>query len=436
MEIAVTAVDGEIFLFNSTDNNLDGRADIVPGYPVRNNNAVSTAPIAVDFLNNDREELLVFDDVGSVYLIDGTGYDSLVYDVGGFVHSAAAYNDDQNNIIDIAYTANNELHLARLSSDLNSIDFSQVFSAGLSEGSNANIISADINRDDDIEILISYSTRLALVNSDGEIMWNIRFESDTGKIAVGDINSDGYPEIIITESARIHALNHLGILLSNYPVDFGFYDMISPINGGATIGDVDGDSYPDIIVGLPDGSVYALDHNGDWISGFPLPSSFGIERSSILTNLDSDNDIDMITIESSGFIKAWDISSVYANIDVPWAMAGGGSKNKNYLDPDFNKQLIAGDVQLPENSVYNYPNPARNSTTIRYYLNSDSRVKIDIFDFMGERIHEADLDGIAHMDNEYVWDCSGIASGVYFCRVEADNGTEKKYQIIKIALTN
>jgi hypothetical protein len=61
-------------------------------------------------------------------------------------------------------------------------------------------------------------------------------------------------------------------------------------------------------------------------------------------------------------------------------------------------------------------------------------VKIDIFDFLGERIHSVDLRGTAHIDNEYIWDCSGVASGVYFCKVEANNGQTSKHKIIKIAL--
>jgi hypothetical protein len=53
---------------------------------------------------------------------------------------------------------------------------------------------------------------------------------------------------------------------------------------------------------------------------------------------------------------------------------------------------------------------------------------------MGESVHSATVSGQAHANNEYVWDCQGIASGIYFCRVEADNGTEKTWRIFKIAI--
>lgn len=133
-------------------------------------------------------------------------------------------------------------------------------------------------------------------------------------------------------------------------------------------------------------------------------------------------------------IAAWDISYTHNSIDVPWSMAGGGPSNSNYLSPVHDKQIVSSDEQLPEGSVYNYPNPASNSTTIRYYLKNESLVKIDIYDFMGENIKSVEMSGEAHTNSEYVWDCSGVASGVYFCRVEADDGESKKWRITKIAL--
>ena len=67
-------------------------------------------------------------------------------------------------------------------------------------------------------------------------------------------------------------------------------------------------------------------------------------------------------------------------------------------------------------------------------MKNESLVKIDIYDLMGESVKSIEMNGEAHTNNEYVWDCSGVASGVYFCRVEADDGVSKKWRITKIAL--
>jgi hypothetical protein len=224
------------------------------------------------------------------------------------------------------------------------------------------------------------------------------------------------------------------VLLSNFPIDLSLYDLTGVIEAQPVLGDVDEDGMPDIIVGLPTGAIHAYNYRADRIAGFPLPSSFGIDRTCALADIDNDGDLDLLSVEISGMISAWDISFSYDSVDVPWSMDGGDRSNSNYLSPQYEKQVVTIDEQLPKGSVYNYPNPASNSTTIRYYLKNESRVSIDMYDFMGENIESVQMTGVAHSDNEYVWDCSGVASGVYFCRVEADDGDSKKWQIIKIAL--
>jgi len=223
-------------------------------------------------------------------------------------------------------------------------------------------------------------------------------------------------------------------LLTDFPIDLAFFDLPGVVTSRPVLGDVDNDGKPDIVAGLPDGGVYAYNYRADLISGFPLASSFEIEKTCAVGDIDDDGDVDLLVTEGSGAIDAWDVSSAYSPANNPWTCSGGNVFGMSYLPPEFQKAVVQNDSQLPSESVFNYPNPASNSTTIRFYLNSDSQVNIEIFDFMGERIKSASMQGTAHSDNEYVWDCSDIASGVYFCRVEADNGSGKEWRMIKIAL--
>ena len=225
-------------------------------------------------------------------------------------------------------------------------------------------------------------------------------------------------------------------MLSDFPINLHLYDLNGLIEASPVLADVDSDGNPDIIVGLPGGAVYAFNYRGDRLAGFPLPTSFGITRAAAVGDLNNDGQTDLLAVESVGFVKAWDIGTAFNSQNAPWPMAGGDAKNSGYLAAQFQKPVMTTDEQLPENSVFCYPNPAKNSTTIRYYLNSDSQVSIDIYDYLAERIHKANLVGQAHADNEYVWNCSDAASGVYYCHIQATNAAREVWRMIKIAVVN
>ncbi len=442
-EIALADSAGYLYLFESTDLDFDGRLDPVIGSPVfipPNPQASGQAIVslmAVDFdSSSDGSELLAVDNSGNIHIISSDGADNIIY-TQAEINSAAAYTVDGKNVIDISYHGSGgaSLFVTRLSADSGSLGVAIEFSTGIGSGASCSIVSTDINRDGGLPELIAIaSNKITMLESNGSIAWTVNSDFQLGLPALGDINSDGYTELVVCAGSSVLAYNRQGLPLTDFPINLGLYDLADIITAPPVLADIDGDQKPDIIVGLPSGSVYAFNYRGDRIGGFPLPSSFGIENACAAGDLDNDGDIDLVTIEGSGIASAWDISSAFVALNAPWSMSGGGPSYNNYLSTFYEKPVIAADPQLPENSVYNYPNPASNSTTIRYYLNSSSDVSIDIYDFMGELVHSTNLRGLAHMDNEYVWNCSDIASGVYFCRVEADNGVEQEWRMIKIAL--
>jgi len=67
----------------------------------------------------------------------------------------------------------------------------------------------------------------------------------------------------------------------------------------------------------------------------------------------------------------------------------------------------------------NYPNPFNPSTTIGYEITNASRVRIAVTDLLGREVAVLlDTDQPAGR-YEVTWDAKGMASGVYYCRMEA-----------------
>ena len=78
----------------------------------------------------------------------------------------------------------------------------------------------------------------------------------------------------------------------------------------------------------------------------------------------------------------------------------------------------------------NYPNPFNPATTIRYGLPARSHVTLSVYNTLGERVIDlinGDIDAGYH---EVKFDGSGLASGVYFYRLQAGTFVEAKKLVL------
>lgn len=69
----------------------------------------------------------------------------------------------------------------------------------------------------------------------------------------------------------------------------------------------------------------------------------------------------------------------------------------------------------------NYPNPVHQRTTIRYELPQSSEVQLVVYDVLGQRVATLAAEQQASGRKEVVFDTSGLASGTYFYRLEAND---------------
>lgn len=121
----------------------------------------------------------------------------------------------------------------------------------------------------------------------------------------------------------------------------------------------------------------------------------------------------------------------------------GDTECDNYLDHLHNKGVgtnqlseinVVGDgndliTALNENTAFqkptnfklnaNYPNPFNPSTMIVFYLPHNEYVKLKVFDIMGREVETLIEGEVPSGEHRLQWSATGLASGVYLCRLEA-----------------
>ena len=77
-----------------------------------------------------------------------------------------------------------------------------------------------------------------------------------------------------------------------------------------------------------------------------------------------------------------------------------------------------------------YPNPFNPTTTIGYYLPENARVRIDIFNIMGQRVVVL-VDGMQNVGRHTVlFDGSALSTGVYIYQIKAGKFSDTKKMLL------
>lgn len=89
---------------------------------------------------------------------------------------------------------------------------------------------------------------------------------------------------------------------------------------------------------------------------------------------------------------------------------------------------------LPPNKfelMQNYPNPFNPSTKINFYIASDTRVSLKIYDVTGKLVSDLINDKLLKADYYTAdFNASALASGIYFYRLSTEKFTETKKMVV------
>lgn len=456
-EVIIGTDDGKLYAYEVIDVDNNGLADVMSGFPVDLDTAAATTTIISDYDNDFyHKEIYIVTADGRVSVYNYLGQRIAEADTIPGVPAGIALGRNADQVI---FTSNrpdfDSSYVGMIQPDSSSVG-DVAWYRGYESVEFYEPIIGDINRETNrLEIVVSsFNGGIIVYTETGELVsgWPV----DTGDTLGGppvmaDIDRNGYPEIIVPGNDKVHCYSFNGTVFEGFPAElyheyvgrdsvttFGVGLIRSPAVVG---GDYDNDGNANIYVGAPNMDVYTLvyNNNRNRYIGVPIMAvGTAITTSPFILDVDNDGDIDLgVRDDIFGYINIWGTSEVEDSDLQLWTSYGGGPDHKFY-HPDS----LLGPVRplatiLPDNSVYAWPNPTHSGiSNIRYMIGRDveAAVNIKIFDVAGNLVFEDNQTARGPAPNDYRWDCSGFASGVYLARIEAKSSSESKHLFTKIAI--
>ena len=304
----------------------------------------------------------------------------------------------------------------------------------LSQGVNDSAFTQVFGKEIDGTIFSVIAGRLGNVSINGR---NLAInDSLIASCSMGDVDGDGQLEGIFAGPRSIYSLDVKGILQADFPIRLPAHADAGRILFEPLLADLDSDGDQDIIV-TAEGGIYAFDHQGSLMPGFPLLMSSSPQSAPVFLDINGDDLSELATLDSQ-FVYIWDLVALdYEVTNVAWGQLNGKANGWRFLEgklstvggPQDNKKL------MPPRLVYCYPNPVGSGEMahLRFTLLDDADVELSVLDALGlpvQTIRERVFSG----ENEITWSVESYVSGLYFCRIvaRADQATET--QIVKMAI--
>jgi len=306
----------------------------------------------------------------------------------------------------------------------------------------AGFTAADLDGENGIDFVVTSSDGklfIILSQSSDEVKYDVNeikvCDSLVGGVVTAALDPTlPYYQIIFTGNNKVYVYNHNGTPFENYPQDIDIHIPTGMIQTTPIVADVDADGSPDIVVGTDFGELFAFRTDGWQATDFPrFAGSWRNIGSAVFPGTSANNYSGMLyTISHDNRLYGHPIGSRTLGEEQTWRQYGRSASSFNFRGGELiPPSKLAGESLIV--SCYNYPNPAEEFTNIRYRLQKQGTVNIQVYDLSGRLVYEDDSTG-GDVPSEYRWNLDGYPSGVYICRLEAKSEDSSDVKTMKIAV--
>ena len=200
-------------------------------------------------------------------------------------------------------------------------------------------IAIDINNDNEKEVIfVDNSGTVQVINKNGNSMWSYTIGDDVwGSPAIDDLDNDGDLELVVTSKTKeLYIFDHLG----NPEV---IYDSNQFLMGTPVICNIDNDDEKEIVFAgfSSSGDVFALNHDGSTVSGFPCEVNEKIREGGAVYDFNNNgkDDIVFATESENKILVVYDDGTSEDFLTSNYKFKNAPS----ILDIDGNISILAGD---------------------------------------------------------------------------------------------
>ena len=324
----------------------------------------------------------------------------------------------------------------------------------------ASVYACDLDGDDDMDVLSSLDDKIAWYENDGVGNFGdqqVVHSDGAGSFYVCDLDGDNDMDVLssLEDSIAWYQNDGSGNFSDQQVITTAVEDALS-----VYASDLDGDGNSDVLSASGawyDFKIcwYANDGGGQFGGQQVITTAVDAPTSIYACDIDRDEDMDVLVLDDR-----WDMITWFEN-DGEGSFGGLQTITQAFetlvslfpcdLDGDGDMDVLAGfdekvawyenllidtDVENNNRVVHdfrlsqNYPNPFNPTTVISYQLSVNSPVKLKIYDLSGREITTLVNERKPAGGYSVEWNAEGLASGIYYYRLEAGNHIETRKMVV------